>query len=70
MFYKDFTPKMLVNKELPAKSRMETEQEVLTRINEWISSWEGSNEIINVESIIVPDPYETHRLYCFRVWVK
>lgn len=61
---------MVVNKDLPAKSRMETDEEVLTRMNEWLSSWQGEGNVINVESIIVPDPYKSHRLYCFRVWVK
>lgn len=70
MFYKDFPPKLLANKETPAQSRMETEQEVAARINEWIESWEGGNEIINIESIIVPDSYAAYRLCCFRVWVK
>lgn len=71
MFYKDFHAKMLHDKTVtPIKSRLENELEVLEHVNEWIDSWQGASDIINVETILIPDPYEVQRFYCFRVWVR
>jgi len=75
MFYKDFHSNTLLditvnNGELPPLVRTETENEVLSRINNWIDSWQGESDIINVETITKKDPFGSECFYCFRVWIK